>query len=43
MLEQTVGFFLSWFANPSALGIGLAVAFGAIWLRWRKSEAVAEI
>jgi len=32
MLEQTVGFFLSWFANPSALGIGLAVAFGAIWL-----------
>ena len=32
MLEQMVGFFLSWFANPSALGIGLAIAFGAVWL-----------
>ena len=31
-LEQMVGFFLSFFANPSALGIGLAIAFGAIWL-----------
>jgi len=32
MLELTVDFFVSWFANPSALGIGLAIAFGAIWL-----------
>ncbi len=27
-----VGFFISWFTNPSALGIGLAIVFGAIWL-----------
>jgi len=26
-----VGFFTSFFANPSALGIGLAIAFGAVW------------
>jgi RsiW-degrading membrane proteinase PrsW (M82 family) len=32
MLEQIVGFFASWFANPSLLGIGLALVFGAIWL-----------
>jgi len=32
MLEQIVGFFVSWFANPSVLGIGLAIVFGAIWL-----------
>jgi len=32
MLEQIVGFFVSWFANPSLLGIGLAIVFGAIWL-----------
>ena len=32
MLEQMLGFFLSWFTNPSILGIGLAVAFGVIWL-----------
>jgi RsiW-degrading membrane proteinase PrsW (M82 family) len=32
MVEQTVGFFTSFFANPSAPGIGLAIAFGAIWL-----------
>ena len=32
MTEYMVGFFLSFFANPSALGIGLAIAFGAIWL-----------
>ena len=32
MAEYTVPFFLSFFANPSALGIGLAIAFGAIWL-----------
>jgi RsiW-degrading membrane proteinase PrsW (M82 family) len=31
MLEQLVGFFLSFFANPSLLGIGLAFAFGAVW------------
>ncbi len=32
MLEHMVGFFISGFANPSALGIGLAIVFGAIWL-----------
>ncbi len=32
MVEQMVGFFVSWFANPSLVGIGLAFAFGAIWL-----------
>ena len=32
MLEQLVGFFSSFFANPSAWGIGLAIIFGAIWL-----------
>lgn len=32
MVEQMVGFFLSWFTNPSLLGIGLALAFGAVWL-----------
>ena len=32
MIEQMVGFFVSWFANPSILGIGLAIVFGAVWL-----------
>ena len=32
MLERLVDFFVSWFANPSLLGIGLAIVFGAIWL-----------
>ncbi|GAH97350.1 unnamed protein product, partial [marine sediment metagenome] len=32
MTEFMVGFFVSFFQNPSALGIGLAIAFGAIWL-----------
>ena len=32
MVEQMLGFFLSWFANPSLIGIGLAMVFGAIWL-----------
>jgi RsiW-degrading membrane proteinase PrsW (M82 family) len=32
MIEYTVGFFVSFFQNPSVLGIGLAIAFGAIWL-----------
>ncbi len=32
MIQQMVGFFLSFFANPSAWGIGLAIVFGAIWL-----------
>ena len=31
MAEQIVGFFLAWFGNPSAWGIGLAIAFGAVW------------
>jgi len=32
MLEQMIDFILSWFANPSLIGISLAIAFGAIWL-----------
>ena len=32
MLQQLISFFTSFFANPSAPGIGLAIAFGAIWL-----------
>jgi len=32
MLERMVAFFLSFFAAPSALGIGLAIVFGAVWL-----------
>ncbi len=32
MTEFMVSFFVSFFQNPSAWGIGLAVAFGAIWL-----------
>ena len=32
MVEYMVNFFVSFFANPSAWGIGLAVVFGAIWL-----------
>ena len=32
MTEFTVNFFVSFFQNPSAWGIGLAIAFGAIWL-----------
>ncbi len=32
MEQQTVGFFLSWFAHPSATGIALAIVFGIIWL-----------
>ena len=32
MVEQMIGFFVSWFTNPNILGIGLAIAFGAVWL-----------
>ena len=32
MTEQVLEFILSWFANPSLIGIGLAILFGAIWL-----------
>lgn len=32
MLQQTLDFYISFFENPSALGIGLAIIFGAIWL-----------
>lgn len=32
MLEQMVAYFTSWFANPSILGISLALVFGTIWL-----------
>ena len=32
MIEQLVGFFMSWFTSPDIRGIGLALAFGAIWL-----------
>jgi len=32
MTEFMISFFVSFFQNPSVLGIGLAVVFGAIWL-----------
>jgi len=32
MWEQITAFFLSWFTNPSPIGIVLAIVFGAIWL-----------
>ncbi len=32
MIDYMVIFFKSFFQNPSALGIGLAIAFGAVWL-----------
>ena len=32
MIEHVVGFFVSFFQNPNTWGIGLAIAFGAIWL-----------
>ncbi len=32
MTEMMLEFILSWFANPSLIGIGLAILFGAIWL-----------
>ena len=31
-MEGTVEFFGSFFANPTLIGIGLAIAFGAVWL-----------
>ena len=31
MLEYMLTFLKSWFANPSAVGIGLAIGFGAVW------------
>ena len=32
MLDYAVSFFKSFFQNPSVWGIGLAIAFGAVWL-----------
>jgi len=32
MIDYAVSFFKSFFQNPSAWGIGLAIAFGAVWL-----------
>jgi len=32
MIDYMVIFFKSFFRNPSAWGIGLAIAFGAVWL-----------
>jgi RsiW-degrading membrane proteinase PrsW (M82 family) len=32
MIDNMVGYFKSFFENPNALGLGLAIAFGAIWL-----------
>jgi hypothetical protein len=32
MLNQLIAFLVSFFVNPSILGIGLAVVFGAVWL-----------
>jgi len=32
MVDYMIAFFKSFFQNPSAWGIGLAIAFGAVWL-----------
>jgi RsiW-degrading membrane proteinase PrsW (M82 family) len=32
MIDYMVNYFVSFFQNPSAWGIGLAIAFGAVWL-----------
>ena len=32
MLEQMLSFFISWFTNTSIVGVGLAIAFGVVWL-----------
>jgi RsiW-degrading membrane proteinase PrsW (M82 family) len=32
MVNDMVSYFVSFFQNPSAWGIGLAIAFGAVWL-----------
>jgi len=32
LLEYMRGFIVSWFTNPSAWGVGLAIIFGAVWL-----------
>ena len=32
MIDSMVNFFVSFFQNPSAWGIGLAIGFGAVWL-----------
>jgi RsiW-degrading membrane proteinase PrsW (M82 family) len=32
MIDYMISFFVSFFQNPSAWGIGLAIAFGAVWL-----------
>jgi len=32
MIDYMVSYFVSFFQNPSAWGIGLAIAFGAVWL-----------
>ena len=42
MIQQMFVFLLSLFANPSILGIGLAVVFGAIWLFFYKPPLFRE-
>ena len=32
MIQQILGSFVSFFADPSVWGVGLAVVFGAVWL-----------
>ena len=32
MIDYMVNFFVSFFQNPSAWGVGLAIAFGVVWL-----------
>jgi RsiW-degrading membrane proteinase PrsW (M82 family) len=32
MIDYMLGFFLGFFQDPTALGIGLAIGFGAVWL-----------
>ena len=32
MIDYMIGYFASFFQNPSAWGVGLAIGFGAVWL-----------
>ena len=34
MIDQMLGYLESFFENPNALGIGLAIVFGAVWLAY---------
>jgi RsiW-degrading membrane proteinase PrsW (M82 family) len=42
MIQQMLAFFVFFFSNPSVLGIGLAVVFGAIWLACYRPPLIAK-